>query len=98
MAGFSERIRHNTDVKKPKPPRSNSTSREIWLYYDEQLIGGVWYYRTVPTGKWIKFSDEMVTKKINSLHGLKSKLLTLAEDIDDSKIKRQILDIVSQST
>ena len=37
------------------------------MYYDEQQVGLIWYYRTTPTGDWKEFSIARYQQKIKEL-------------------------------
>lgn len=37
------------------------------MYYTENIIGGVLHYKNSPKGKWIKFTEEMLMKRITEL-------------------------------
>ena len=36
------------------------------MYYEEELINGVWYYKTMPRGEWKPMSIVRLTNKIAS--------------------------------
>jgi hypothetical protein len=44
------------------------------MYYEEQNIGGILHYRHTSNGKWIKMTEEQMTKKILSLKAEVSRL------------------------
>mgnify|MGYP003652079679 FL=1 len=37
------------------------------MYYQEKIIKGVLHYRTFPQGKFVRMSQQMLTKKIVEL-------------------------------
>lgn len=30
------------------------------MYYEEELINGIWHYRTTPNGEWVEMTKEQI--------------------------------------
>lgn len=35
------------------------------MYYAEELINGIWHYRTTPKGEWIEMTKEQISERLN---------------------------------
>jgi hypothetical protein len=35
------------------------------MYYEEELINGIWHYKTTPNGEWVEMTKEQISERLN---------------------------------